>query len=169
VGHNCAYYLSCILSIVRAWFERGCPRTSERRHDFTEACQALDWIVQHIFQLAPLLDDHQNEQERISNPLLNWLRDLALLVEKSEKLEEWLRASEIANICADHNLMVPQCHVDADDKARNQAVGRVLKNLFKGAPSLSVSGFAVERKTFDEYDPVHQENLEVTRHCFEKT
>jgi Domain of unknown function (DUF3854) len=149
VGHNCAYYLSCILSIVRAWFEQGCP--------------------QHIFQLAPLLDDHQNEQERISNPLLNWLRDLALLVEKSEKLEEWLRASEIANICADHNLMVPQCHVDADDKARNQAVGRVLKNLFKGAPSLSVSGFAVERKTFDEYDPVHQENLEVTRHCFEKT
>jgi hypothetical protein len=30
----------------------------------------------------PLLDDHQTEQTRVTNPLLNWLRDVALLVEK---------------------------------------------------------------------------------------
>ena len=83
VQHNCPYYLSCILSIIRAWFSQGCPRSNDRRHDFSEACQALDWIIQNIFKLPPLLDDHQAEQARVANPLLNWLRDVALLVEKN--------------------------------------------------------------------------------------
>jgi hypothetical protein len=42
----------------------------------------------------PLLDDHQTEQTRVANPLLNWVRDVTLLVEKNLKLQEWLRSSE---------------------------------------------------------------------------
>lgn len=168
VGIRCSYYLSCILAIISEWVKKGRPHTNDRRHDFTEACQALDWIIQNTFNLAPLLDDHQVEQDRISNPLLNWLRDIALIIEKNKKLEEWLRASEIANFCADHGLAIPQCHEDADEKTRNQVVGRIFKNLFKTAQILSVSGFTVKRDTFEEYDPYRQENLDVTRHFFEK-
>jgi hypothetical protein len=167
VEFNRPYYLSCILSIVRAWLAESRPRTTDRRHDFTEACQSLDWIVQNILNLSPLLDDHQAEQARVSNPLLNWLRDIALLIQKNGKLEEWLRASEIAQICADHGVSIPQCSADADEKTRNQNVGQTLKNLFKDAQILTVSGFTVNRQTFAEYDPVRQETLSVTRHWFE--
>ena len=76
----------CFL-VIRHGSRKGRPRTSDRRHDFSEACQVLDWIVQNVFKCSPLLDDHENEQSRISNPLLNWLRDVALAVEKEKKLE----------------------------------------------------------------------------------
>jgi hypothetical protein len=42
----------------------------------------LDWIIQNFFEVPPLLNDHQTEQTRVANPLLNWLRNVALLVEK---------------------------------------------------------------------------------------
>ncbi|MEY2608199.1 MAG: hypothetical protein QOH31_6053 [Verrucomicrobiota bacterium] len=56
----------------------------------------LNWIIQNFFEVPPLLDDHQTEQTRVANPLPNWLRNVALLVEKKLKLQEWLRSSEIA-------------------------------------------------------------------------
>src|SRR4029077_2545897 len=122
VRHNSTYYLSCILTIVSEWVDKGKPRTDDRRHDFRAACQALDWIVQHIFGLAPFLDDHQNEQARVSNPLLNWLRDLALFVKQDGSLEKPLRTSEISEICANHGLTIPHCPSDANDDARLMAL-----------------------------------------------
>jgi len=168
VAHKCPYYLSCVLAIIREWMTKGRPRTTERRHAFTEVCQSLDWIVQNILKCAPLLDDHENEQHRVSNPLINWVRDVAITVEKNEKLDEWLRASEISTMCVDHDIQIPQCHADSDDKTRNQTVGRILKNIFKNAQVVAVSGFTVERQVFDEYDLHLQKNKEVTRHRFNK-
>jgi hypothetical protein len=168
VRHNCAYFLSCIRSIVQAWVSRGKPRTTDRRHDFTEACQSLDWIGQHILGLVPLLDDHQNEQARVSNPLLNWLRDLALLIKEVGKLEKPLRASEISEICSNHELSVPQCNSDADEAKRNQTIGRLLKNVFKGAQTLSVSGFTVYREVSQSYSSERQEFQQTTHYTFKK-
>jgi hypothetical protein len=168
VRHKCPYYLSCALAIIREWVSRGRPRTSERRHDFTEVCQSLDWIVQNILKCAPLLDDHQNEQQRISNPLINFLRDVAIIIEKNDNIENWLRASEISQCCIDNDISIPQCRDDADDKSRNQTVGRILKNIFKDAQVINISGFTIERQVFSEYDPHMQKNREVTRYLFNK-
>jgi hypothetical protein len=166
VRHNSTYYLSCILAIVSAWVDKGKPRTDDRRHDFREACQALDWIVQHIFKLAPLLNDHQNEQARVSNPLLNWLRDLALLVKQDESLEKPLRTSEINEICANHGLSIPHCRLDANDDDRNLALGRLFKNLFKASQTLSLSGFTVDREVSQSYNFERQEYIHTTHYTF---
>jgi hypothetical protein len=168
IAHKCPYYLSCVLAIIREWVAKGRPRTDDRRHDFVDVCQSLDWIIQEILDCAPLLDDHGEEQERVSNPLINWLRDVAIAAEKSEKLDDWLRSSEISTVCADHDIPIPQCHDGADDKTRNQTIGRVLKNIFKDAQVIGVSGFTIERQVFDEYDVHLQKNREVTRHRFNK-
>jgi hypothetical protein len=56
------YYLSCVFTIIREWHVRGKPRTHESRHDFREWSQTLDWIIQNIFKLPPLLDGHREEQ-----------------------------------------------------------------------------------------------------------
>jgi hypothetical protein len=168
VEFNGAFYLSCILAIVRNWFEAGCPATDDCRHDFRGACQVLDWIVQKVFNLAPLLDDHEAEQERIANPLLNWLRDVALAVEKDKKLEEWLRAGQIANICADHDVLIPHCRADSDEKTQNQYVGKHMKHLFTETEALAVNGFTINRLTEPEYDLARQENLVITRYLFAK-
>ena len=170
VEYNGAFYLSCILSVVRNWFEAGRPTTDDCRHDFRGACQVLDWIVQKVFNLAPILDDHEAEQERISNPLLNWLRDVALATEKENKLSEWLRTSQVASICADHDVSIPHCKADADDDTQNKHIGRHMKRLFADSETetLQINGFTVTRQTEPEYDLNRQETRDVTRYFFAK-
>ena len=80
VRHWQDYYLGCVFAVIRAWHAHGQPRTKETRHDFREWAQIVDWIVQNIFQTVPLMDGHQQAQERVSNPALVWLRSVVLAV-----------------------------------------------------------------------------------------
>jgi hypothetical protein len=168
VEYNGAFYLSCILAVVQTWFKAGRPTTDDCRHDFRGACQVLDWIVQNVFALAPLLDDHEGEQERISNPLLNWLRDIALAVEKEKRTGEWLRAAQIADICSDHDVLIPHCRADCEDKYRNQYIGKHMKHLFEEMEILDVNGFRIERQNSDEYDVTRQKNIQIIHYRFSK-
>jgi hypothetical protein len=118
--------------------------------------------------LAPLLDDHQSEQARVANPMLNWLRDLALLIKQDGRLEKMLRASEISETCANHELNIPQCSPDADEAKRNQAIGRLFKNLFKGEQTLSVSGFTVDREVSQSYSFERQEYQQTVHYVFKE-
>ena len=95
VQRNCGYYLSCVFSVVRAWFRAGRSKTNDSSHDFREWSQSLDWIVQNLFALPPLLDGHREEQLRISDPHLTWLRDVAIAVNQAGKLDEGLRPGEL--------------------------------------------------------------------------
>jgi hypothetical protein len=92
-------YLGAVFRIIREWFDQGCRRTEENRHDFTQWAQTLDWIVQNIFNLPPLLDGHVEEVLRVSDSALSWLRQVGIAVEKDKRLDEALSASEIVDIC----------------------------------------------------------------------
>jgi hypothetical protein len=62
VKANQAYYLGCVFAIASAWNEYGKPRTNERRHSFTGWAQALDWIMQNIFETRTLMfDDYDSD------------------------------------------------------------------------------------------------------------
>jgi hypothetical protein len=160
-------YLSAILAIVKEWVAKGKPRTNDARHDFREVCQSLDWIVQNILGMQPLLDGHQKEQARAANPLLNWLRDVAILVQQENKLGKWMRAHEISEICANHELSIPQCRPDADDNARLIALGRLFSRLFKSEQVLSsVGGFTLARKTEPTYVPDFRQYRQILYYNF---
>jgi hypothetical protein len=55
------YYLSCIFAVIKEWFEKGKPCNAVADHDFREWCGVTDWIVQKIFKLPPLLENHQEQ------------------------------------------------------------------------------------------------------------
>lgn len=162
------YYLSCILSVLRFWLQHGKQRTNDSRHDFCEWCQTLDWIVQNVFNCAPLLDGHQSEQTRISNPDLNWLRQVGLCVEKSKRLGEGLKPAEITDLCESHGLYIPGSKPDHDDSKRCMIVGKILKRLFSDTKTLESGGFQIERKLGTEYNMFRQENIAVHYHTFER-
>jgi Bifunctional DNA primase/polymerase, N-terminal len=170
VKRNQAHYLSCVFSIVRAWFAAGCPKTSDSRHDFREFCQALDWIVQNLFCLPPLLDGHREEQDRISNPYLNWLRDLAVAVDQATKLDEGLRTGELVDICAAHNVRVPSCAAHADDSQQAMIAGRILNKLFDDAEAkgIAVGGYLVRRDRRQEYSQESRHTRSVSYFRFER-
>jgi hypothetical protein len=164
VKANSGYYLSCILTVLNTWVRNGKPRTDDTRHDFREWCQSLDWIVQKVFKLPPLLDGHRSEQERISNPDLNFLREVALIADKAGRLDEKLRAGEIVGLCEAAGLAIPNMRTDADENRRTMHVGRILGNLFKETTRRELSGYTVDRSQHEEYDVGQRRNLRIYRY-----
>ena len=56
VKANQERYLGAVFAVIMEWDRAGRQRTGERRHEFREWAQTLDWIVQEIFRLPPLCD-----------------------------------------------------------------------------------------------------------------
>jgi hypothetical protein len=147
IANRQPYYLGCVFSIIREWHRLGKQRTGETRHSFTEWCQVLDWIVQNIFGLAPLVSGHLAAQERVSNPVLTFLRRLALEVASEDLLGVPLIASRLFEIADAAGVAIPGLRqLDAHDseKAR-QTIGTKLAPIFKTANSVELDGFTVTR------------------------
>ena len=145
VPANQAHCLGCVFAVVREWYAQGMPRTDETRHDFREWCQVLDWIVQHIFKASPLMDGHQQAQERVSNPALVWLRAVALVVAETDILNQELTATEIVELCEGASIPIPGSSSGADEDKAKRVVGTVLSKLFGSSERLDVDTFVVQR------------------------
>jgi hypothetical protein len=162
------YYLSCIFAVVRQWHLCGKPRTEETRHDFREWSQTLDWIIQNIFDLQPLLDDHHSAQLRISSPGLSLLREVALAVDNSDQCGEELSATQIAAICEAAAIDIPGCRSGAELKQQSQRIGSLFGPLFKESDVIVVEGFKVERIQDEAYDKERKEYRQCRSYRFEK-
>jgi hypothetical protein len=65
-----------------------------------------DWCVTQLLKQAPLLLGYREEQIRMSNPDLNWLRDFAIEVDRQERLGEKLQAHNIMKICDEATMTI---------------------------------------------------------------
>ncbi|MEI6970361.1 MAG: hypothetical protein WCL44_02490 [bacterium] len=150
-------YLGAVFSIVRAWYDAGKLKTPETRHDFRPWAQALDWIVRNLLKAGPLLDGHRETQARMTNPVLNWLRDVALEVIRAKQAGAWLRAGDLLDLIAETDIETPGLpeHGDLTDeatrKAAQQATGRKLGLCFKAGDVVTLDGMTIERR--EDADP----------------
>jgi len=149
--------MSCVFTIIREWHVRGKPRTHEARHDFREWGQTLDWILQNIFRLPPLLDGHREEQLRIASPGLSLLRELAFVVHKCGESGADLSATELASRCELGGIEVPGCSSGADISTVARRIGSILAPLFRASEEIVVEGFIVRRFQKDVYDETRKE------------
>lgn len=161
-------YLGAIFAIVRAWYEAGRPRTTETRHDFRPWAQSLDWITRNLLDAGPLLDGHRETQERMTNPVLNWLRDVALQVVHAKRDREWLRTGDMVDLLDEAGHLPPGVPEGADltdhevRKTAQQATGRKLGVCFRSGDTVSMDGIRIERR--EEYDPVRRITFRL--YCF---
>ncbi len=145
-------YLGAVFAVVQAWHAAGCPKTAEARHSFRPWAPTLDWITRHLLDAGPLLDGHREMQARMTNPVLNWLRDVALDVSRAQQDGIWLRASDLIELLAETGTEVPGLaeHVDVSDtdarKTAQQAIGRRLGLCFRTGNRVNVDGMTVERQ-----------------------
>jgi hypothetical protein len=139
------FYLGAIFAIVREWIERDRPRSRETRHDFREWAQTLDWIVQNILREAPLMDGHQAAQERVSNPDLTFLRNLALALADQDRLGESLIASELYEVSHSAGVDVPGLR-ELDEGKGKRMIGAIMARLFKTTMVVTVDGYTVTRR-----------------------
>jgi hypothetical protein len=128
-------------------------------HDFREWAGALDWIVQNIFKLPPLLDGHREQQNRVSSRGITFLFDVCKAVSDSGHCDEPLKASMIASILMDKRVVPKGCEDTADIGDWSKEVGRKLGRLFndEGSQTLYVDDFRLTR-TVEEYDKERKEN-----------
>lgn len=140
-----AYYLGCVFAVIRHWHGLGQPVTGETRHSFREWVQAVDWIVQNVFGLGPVMDGHQAAQERVSNPALVWLRGLALAIDQAGELNREFNATEIHALCQSATLPIPGLREGADVGKAKKVVGMVMAKLFRDSNPLDVDGYHVTR------------------------
>ncbi len=157
VRANQARFLGAVFSIVKAWYDAGRPRTTESRHDFRPWAQTLDWITRNLLDAGPLLDGHRETQARMTNPVLNWLRDVALEVIRAKQSGAWLRAGDLVDLISETGIETPGLseHGDLADpntrKAAQQATGRKLGLCFRAGDTISLDGMQIERReTCDE-------------------
>jgi hypothetical protein len=140
-------FLGCVFSLISAWITAGKPRTTETRHDFTQWCQTVDWIVQNLLGAAPVMEGHPEAQERVSNPALSWLRSVALAVEAENQLGEKLIATALVELCRLHDLDVPGlADLEDDDKSRKH-VGILMRRVFRESEAIEIDGFVIERSS----------------------
>jgi hypothetical protein len=153
-------YLGAVHAVIRDWAAKGRPLTTERRHDFRRWCQSMDWIVQNIFGLPPLLDGHREEQMRTANPRLQWLRDIARAIINAGYTGEALTAADFGEAAEDHDLPLPGSK--SVSESIDMRVGRLLGRLFKDqeGDTISVDGMRITRVLAHDYDPVRKEHRE---------
>jgi hypothetical protein len=161
-------YQAAIFRIIMEWDAAGRQRTKESRHDFTEWAQTLDWIVQEIFGLDPLIDGHVEEILRVSNPALSWLRSVAIAVEKEKRLEEGLLATEIVDICQGRGVELPGVKVFIDPDQMSMCAGRLLNRIFHDTEKVSIDRYKIRRDTRDEYNHARRKTYTKHYYWFEK-
>lgn len=155
VKANQGFYLGCVHAVIMEWARHGRPTTNEGRHDFRGWCQAMDWIVRNIFKLPPLLDGHQEQQARVGNPALQWLRGVAIAVVKQGLTGDTMTASALADLSEEEDLALPGRAGCRD--APNMQIGRAMGKLFKQSSPVVVDSVTVSRH--EEWDDEHRKNV----------
>jgi hypothetical protein len=99
---------------------------------------------------APILDGHQIEQDRVGNPALVWVREVALHVRAEAEEGSELSASRIAEICSTAGLLYPGGKSETDDHKATLHVGRLMAKLFSESQEILVDSFSICRSREEE-------------------
>ena len=159
------YFLGCVLSVIAEWISFGKPRTKDCRHDFREWSQTLDWICREILGCAPLMDGHEEAQQRVANPALTWLRLVALAL-PSDRLCCSMTASDLAEQSQVHGIDIPGDPHSEDESIKQ--IGRICARVFKDSNLIEIEGFTVTRRLESQDRGEGRGFIESKRYVFTK-
>jgi len=150
VKANHGVYLASVYAVVKEWLAQGKPRNDVDGHSFVEWAGILDWIVQNIFRLAPLLEGHTELTKRVAHPNLAILRQLCLQVEKSGLLGSALKAHQLADIATANGVDIGAGQHDGAD-APALRIGKIMQSCYQDVrdanspDAIECEGFYIRR------------------------
>lgn len=141
---NQPYFLGCVFAVILEWVKQGAKRTSEKRHDFREWSQTLDWIVQNIFSAVPLLEGHEDAKHRVGDPRRTWLRELCLALHRNGESGDFL-ASRLAEFAIENEILPPNAPRDAEQDSVARAVGKIMAQVFTDSNEVEIDHLKIFR------------------------
>lgn len=168
VEANQGRFLGAVHSIIREWCARGCPVATAAPHDFRHWANMLTEIVGSVMGAGVLLDGHAAAKERCANPTLNWLRDVALAIVTEGKLDEPLFASQVAEICNEHDIDLPGIDRGATESDRNRRTGHLLKKSLGESEAVAVDDFSMTRGEKEHFYPAEQQYKTLKTYTFHR-
>jgi hypothetical protein len=161
-----SYYIGCAFAVVREWHTKGKKALPVQHAGFHEWLGALDWIVQKVMGLKPLLRGHEAAVTRLSNPGLSWVRAVAVEVIRRKDEGKAKMASALVDISNDANLKIPGVNAATSRDDLNMLVGRVMAGVFKEGDDIDLDTYHVRRTEQQEYNPTRHEKGLVKRYTF---
>ena len=147
VRANQPFYLGCVFAVIRDWHRRGKHHTNETRHDFREWAQKLDWIVQNIFEEAPLMGDHISAQKRVSRPELVFLREVCLAIRRLPNAQQSRSATSLFDLCQEAPIKIPGLRDEKQDEedAGKKQIGVLMGRIFREKDQIEIEDWTVVR------------------------
>ena len=142
---NWPRFLGAVYAVAKYWIDQGRPATKESRHDFRGWVRVLDWIVQNVFDAAPLMDDHQDAQKRLSDSGASFLRELAAALDHQDCLDRELSASDLAEFCNEFGVTLPNARGDLTALV----MGRVLHRTLGDEKSVNLEAYTLQAGSKD--------------------
>jgi hypothetical protein len=165
VAANQANYLGAVAAVVRSWIDDGKP-SLECAHRQREWASGMNWIVQRIFGLPPLTEGHDVLLQRVRNPVLGFLRELAISMNGDERK---LTTAEIISEARVNGIAVPVLNPGRNDsKAEQMHLGTQIQRLFGGRDSLELEGWTIERNEVRERRPDGDGYFNSKAYCFRR-
>lgn len=145
---NYMHFLAAVFALVRHWFNQSKPRSSSSLHDFREWEQVLDWIVVNVLGQAPLMSDHADAKLRSTNPLLGFVRSIAIALAIRDRLGQPLTATQLVDVCQQEQLDLPGSSERRASNlaAQRQTMGKIMGNLFGDTDTLHLEDYRVRRQ-----------------------
>ena len=165
VAANQANYLGAVAAVVRSWIDDGKP-SLECAHRQREWASGMNWIVQRIFGLPPLTEGHDVLLQRVRNPVLGFLRELAISMNGDERK---LTTAEIISEARVNGIAVPVLNPGRNDsKAEQLHMGTQIQRQFGGRDSLELEGWTIERTEVRERRPDGDGYFNSKAYCFRR-
>jgi hypothetical protein len=165
VEANQATYLGAVAAVLRSWIEDGKP-SLECVHRQREWAISMNWIVQRVFNLSPLTEGHDLLLQRVRNPVLGFLRELAIAMDGNDRK---LTIAEIISEARVNGITVPVLNPGRNDsKAEQLHLGTQIQRLFDGRESLELEGWTIERTEVREQRADGEGYFNSKAYCFRK-
>ena len=88
-----------------------------------------------MFGLPPLMDGHNEIKQRLASPALDWLRQIAIELERTSQLDVAFSTEDLVEISQSNGINIPGFQGRG---APEPLLGRALKPLFEGSPEQQV-------------------------------
>jgi len=127
----------------------------------------MNWIVQRMFGLPPLTEGHDALLQRVRDPVLGFLREVAIRMHGEERS---LTLAEMIVEARLNGIEVPMLKSGSSQpKAEQLHLGTQIQRLFGDRNSLDVEGYAIERKLVRERRTDDEGYFESKAYRFRKT